>query len=161
MFQIGFRELLIVSAIVFIANHVSASDSADEIDASLLEKLQGEWDPVSTTFDGKPVASPAGPTTIFEGRAKSVRLGERVVGRLEIKRLVAAGGLGQIDFELRDPTGNAIRTKQLFKLDGDTLTTCAGTPPTERPAELSSKPGSKNLLTVLKRKTQQTQDPKK
>ena len=50
------------------------------------------------------------------------------------------------------PAGKTVRTKQLFKLDGDTLTTCVRSPPGERPDELTSKPGSKHLLTVLQRK---------
>jgi len=159
MFRLGFRALLIVSAAALITNPVGAGDAADKIDASLLEKLQGEWNPVSTTFDGKPFTSPAGKATaVFEGRAMSIRLGDRVVGRLEIRHLVAEGGLGHIDYEIRDPTGNTIRTKQLFKLDGDTLTTCVRSPPGERPTELASKPGSKHLLTVSQRKKKETQE---
>ena len=82
----------------------------------------------------------------------SIRLGGKVAGSAEIKHLVAKEDLGYIDYEVRDPAGKTIRTKQLFKLDGDTLTTCIRSPPGDRPSELTSKPGSKHLLTVSQRK---------
>ena len=124
----------------------------DKINESLLAKFQGEWNSISSVFDGKPFTSPVGrATAIFSGRTMSLRLGDSVVGRFEIKHLVANGDLGHIDYEIVDPTGKTVRTKQLFRLNGDRLTTCVCSPPGERPDELTSTPGSKHLLTVLKR----------
>jgi uncharacterized protein (TIGR03067 family) len=153
MFTFASRTFVIAMAAALIGRSLTASDVVDKIDDALLGKLQGEWSPTSSVFDGKPFTSGAGESTVvFEGRTMSIRFGDKVAGRLDIKHLVTNGELGHIDYEIVDPAGKTVRTKQLFKLDGDTLTTCVRSPPGERPDELTSKPGSKYLLTVLQRK---------
>ena len=73
--------------------------------------------------------------------------------RRGIKHLVAKGSLGHIDYVGTDPAGKAVRIKQLFKLEGDKLTTCVVSPPGgDRPTELASTTGSKKLLAVAERR---------
>jgi uncharacterized protein (TIGR03067 family) len=158
MFMIQYRAILIVIAATLSGDPSAADETVDKIDDSLLAKLQGEWSPVSSVFDGKPFSSDAGKTTaVFQGRTMSIRIGNKRAGRLEIKHLVAENGVGHIDYEIVDAAGKRIRTRQLFELDGDKLTTCVRSPPGERPQELTSKPGSKLLLTVLQRMEKTTQ----
>jgi uncharacterized protein (TIGR03067 family) len=152
MYWFRYRAYLVVMAMTAIGRSICADDTADTIDETLLAKLQGEWRTVSSVFDGKPFISPAGEwRAIFSGRTMSLKSGDKEIGRLEIKHVVAHEELGHMDYEMVDPTGKAVRTKQLFKLDGDTLTTCVYSPPGERPSELTSEAGSHRLLTVLHR----------
>ena len=146
------RVYLTVIVVTAIGRSVTADDAADTIDESLLAKLQGEWRPVSSVFDGKPFTSPMGEwTAVVAGRRMFLRLGDKGVGHVEIKHLDAEGGVGHLDCEKVEPDGFTVRTKQLFRLDGDTLTTCVRSPPGERPNELTRKPGSGHLLTVSQR----------
>jgi len=146
------RVYLIVMAATAIGRSLIADDATDTIDESLLAKLQGEWRTVSSVLDGKPFTSPASEwRVVFSGRTMSLKSGDKEIGRLQIKHVVAHEGLGHIDYEMVDPTGKAVRTKQLVKLDGDRLTTCVCSPPGERPSELTSEAGSHRLLTVLQR----------
>ncbi len=152
MYWSRYRVYLILMAATAIGRSIYADDTTDTIDEALLAKLQGEWRTVSSILDGKPFTSPASDwRTVFSGRSLSLKSGDREIGHLDIKHVVAHEGLGHIDYELVDPTGKAVRTKQLFKLDGDRLTTCVRTPPGERPSELRSETGSHLLLAVLQR----------
>jgi uncharacterized protein (TIGR03067 family) len=125
------------------------------VDEKLLSELQGEWYPVSSIFDGKEnkINQEQKPSFAIEGRTMSIRFQDRVVGKFEIKHLVAKGSLGHIDYVGTDPAGKAVRIKQLFKLEGDKLTTCVVSPPGgDRPTELASTAGSKKLLAVAERR---------
>ena len=152
MYRACFRVCLIILVATALGRSIFADDATDTIDETLLAKLQGEWRTVSSVLDGKPFTSPArGWKMVISGRTMSLKSGDNVIGRLEIKHVAAHEEFGHIDYELADPAGKAIRTKQLFKLEGDTLTTCVRTPPGERPSELKSEAGSHLLLTVAQR----------
>ena len=112
MFTFASRTFVIAMAAALIGRSLTASDVVDKIDDALLGKLQGEWSPTSSVFDGKPFTSAAGESTVvFEGRTMSIRFGDKVAGRLDIKHLVTNGELGHIDYEIVDPAGKTVRTK--------------------------------------------------
>jgi len=142
-----------VSALVamILLGHAAIAIAADSVDANELEKLQGKWEPISAIFDGTEVKLDDGNNFIFKlkGRTVTVHLRGEVAGALEVQHLEATGPFGQIDFE-RDYQGVKSKIKLLYKLEGNTITTCAGLPDADRPTELSSKPGSKARLTVSK-----------
>lgn len=82
-----------------------------------------------------------------------IRLDDRVAGKLEITHLVAKGPLWHIDYTRQHGLGGSIVIQGLVKLDGDKLTTCSVLPAgSDRPKELSSKPGSNQMLGVLERR---------
>lgn len=152
MFPFRHRAGLVILVTALVGNPVAADDSVDKVDQKLLELLQGQWKSVSSTFNGKKNDIDQGSSMVIDGRKLSIRLQDKVVGTLEIKHLVARESLGHIDFELRQP-GKTVRVKQLFKLEGDTLTTCGKPPGATRPTDLASGVGSGNLLTVSQRTT--------
>jgi uncharacterized protein (TIGR03067 family) len=125
--------------------------SADSVDANELEKLQGKWAPISAMFDGMEVKLDDGSSFSFhlKGRTATVHLRGEVAGTLEIQHLDVKKPFGEIDFE-RDYLGEKSKIKLLYKLEGNTITTCAGLPNADRPSELASRPGSKTRLTVSK-----------
>ncbi len=145
---------LLVVVVTFLNATVQAEDIADQVDEKLLAKLQGVWDPVSSIFDGNEneLGATKKPSLLIEGRKMSIRFQDQIVGSLEIKHLITNKSLGHIDYEMKDPLGETVRAKQVFKLEGDKLTTCVRSPPGDRPTELTSVPGSKQLLTVSKRR---------
>jgi len=133
------------------------AEETNGVDDELLVKLQGEWDPESSVFDGKENAIDRDKRSSFaiKDRFMYIRFGEQdqVVGKFEIKLLVAAGPMGHIDYEMVEPRRDGITVKQLFKLEGDRITTCVTSPPgQDRPSELTSEAGSKRLLTVSRRR---------
>jgi uncharacterized protein (TIGR03067 family) len=155
---------LVILAATFVCDGVAAVDSVDQVDEKLLARLQGEWDPVSSIFDGKEnkIDQEQKPSIVIEGRTMSVRFRDQVAAKFEIKHLVAKGPVGHIDYVGRDPAGKAVRIKQLFKLEGDKLTTCVVSPPGgDRPRELASKAGSKYLLGVSERRKKEEPGPAK
>jgi uncharacterized protein (TIGR03067 family) len=138
-----------------ISNIAVADESADTVDEKLLEKLQGEWEPVSSVSDGKEkqLGGEGKFSFVIEGRYMLLRRQDQQVGKFEIVYLANKDPLGHIDYEMREPRTEAVRVKQLFKLEGDKITTCVVSPPGgERPAELTSTAGSKHLLTVSERR---------
>jgi uncharacterized protein (TIGR03067 family) len=146
---------LVVVAIVGL--HVRIADGADHVDEELLEKLQGQWYPISSILDGKEKAIAREPSFVIEGRFMLIRFQDQVVGKVEIMHLVAQEALGHIDYELREPTPDTKRIKQLFKLEGDKLTTCSVVPPgPDRPSEMTSPIGSMRLLTVSERRKRES-----
>ncbi|HJN10703.1 MAG TPA: hypothetical protein QF564_18600 [Pirellulaceae bacterium] len=53
MFLFRLPVCLVILAATFVCDGVAAVDSVDQVDEELLARLQGEWDPVSSIFDGK------------------------------------------------------------------------------------------------------------
>jgi len=138
-------------AMILLLGQAVIAIAADSVDTNELEKLQGKWEPITAMFDGTEVKLEDGSNFIFnlKGRTVTVHLRGEVAGTLEVQHLEATKPIGQIDFE-RDYLGVKSKIKLLYKLEGNTITTCAGLPDAERPSELASKPGSKARLTVSK-----------
>jgi uncharacterized protein (TIGR03067 family) len=152
MYRVG--VCLAVLTVVFSGTSTTAAEPENTIDEALLKQLQGEWEVVESIFDGKSHLNEQNKWTfVIKGRKAAIHMGSGSSGTLEMKLLVQQGTLGHIDYEIQDAASKRVRIKQLFKLEGDTLTTCVHPPPgSDRPRELTSTPGSGNLLTVSKRK---------
>ena len=148
------NHLLSMCVAVLLLNPVvwpAAILADDTVDEKELANLQGRWEPVSVTFDGNEVKLDNGRDFRFDlkGRVATVQFGGKVAGTTEIVHLAAGQPFGQIDFA-RDYAGEKSRVKMIYKIEGDTITTCASLPNGDRPRELASKPGSKTRLTVSK-----------
>lgn len=130
---------------------IAADDpKADAVKAELA-KFQGTWQLVSAETDGKkaPEENVKQTRVVIDGRKHTVYFGDKAV-------------VHQIPFEI-DPTtepksvtdtlpdGQTI--KSIYKLDGDTLTSCAAAAGKDRPKEFSAKAGSGQTLRVFRRVT--------
>jgi uncharacterized protein (TIGR03067 family) len=164
MLRLQIQGCIVVLATTLFCHCVNAEDPARAVDEKLLVKLQGVWIPVSSVIDGKKqddsILKDRSPSYVFTEDTMLIRLEDRVAGRFKITHLVARGPLWHMDYSGQDNLGAPIVIKGLVKLEGDKLTTCSVLPPgSDRPSELSSKPGSKQMLGVLERRKQKPTEP--
>lgn len=133
-------------AFLVLAGSLPADEAA--IKAEMM-KLEGTWQLASVMTDGK--ATPADVVqkirVVIKGGKHTVYLGSDAVVK-------------EIPFTI-DPTTNPKQTtdklpdgmeiKGIYKLDGDTLTSCVAAAGKDRPKEFSAKEGTGNTLRVFKR----------
>lgn len=136
---------------VTLGSPLLAQDAGGTVDEALLAKLQGEWRYAGMTVNGKPQVrdwDDEDVSTFFEGTAMALRYGrtgkpcpEAPVQKLT--HLADVDGFVHMDVFGNDLEGKPSTTKNLCKLDGDTLTTTYHMMnPGERPTTLESTPGS-------------------
>jgi len=113
------------------------------------KKFEGTWQLISATKNGK--ETPADVVkkiqVIIKGGKHSVRFGEELLA----KEIPFKVDVSKTPYETTDtlPDGKVIRG--IYKLEGDTLTSCVAEPDKDRPREFSAKPDTGHTLRVFKR----------
>jgi uncharacterized protein (TIGR03067 family) len=142
-------------ALAILAVGVLTAAAAPQGDAAKKEqeKLQGAWVPASVTVNGKeaPKDEIRNLTLTFTGNKFMVKAGDKVFGA---GTFTIDPGKEPKTFDTRWTEGESKGKTEvgIYKLEGDTLTTCfaeAGTD--KRPTSFTSKEGSKLELTVFNR----------
>ena len=117
-----------------------------------IAQLQGEWSMVSGTADGFAV-----PDAML-GNSKRVCKGDEttviVGGQLLMKARFTIDPSKKpktIDYQMIDGPTKGKKQLGIYELDGDRVKFCFGAPGSERPTDLTSKPGDMRTSSVWKR----------
>lgn len=142
------QALLGITTILFLA----ADASKDDAIKKELEKFQGAWQLVSAETDGKKAPEEAVKQikVVIQGNKHTVYRGEEALAKEVSFQIDPTKDPKTVDDTL--PDGRMIHG--IYKLEGDTLTSCVAGVDRERPKEFTAKEGTGQTLRVFKRAKQ-------
>jgi uncharacterized protein (TIGR03067 family) len=144
------RLLLIVT--IGAALGAAAQDAAK--DAKDLDRLQGTWALISMEVNGMTLDEEklkgVGFTFVVENDQVTIKCNDEVRGTSTIK-LDPTKKPKAFDSTGTDAAGNTHGSLSIYKLEGDTLTTCTVLAGKDRPTDFQAAAGSEAMLQVFRR----------
>ncbi len=138
------QTLLAIAALLYLA-----ADAKDDAIKKELDKFEGAWQLISAETDGKktPEETVKLIKVVIKGNKHTVYRGEEAIVKDVPFQIDPTKDPKTVDDTL--PDGRMIHG--IYKLDGDTLTSCVGAVDKERPTEFTAKAGTGQTLRVFKR----------
>jgi uncharacterized protein (TIGR03067 family) len=148
MQRLGFCAL----AALVTAGGFGLLSTANAQDKKELGKLDGKWEAVSVTVDGKAQEPEElkDRFLVIKGDKAMFLYKDKERGTATLK-IDPGKSPAHIDFTYEDGAAKGATLKGICKIEGDTMTVCYGGFNKDRPTEFASKPGSGNILIVQKR----------
>jgi uncharacterized protein (TIGR03067 family) len=118
-----------------------------------LARLQGSWTMVSAVTDGKPVPEQSARkvTVHILGTTHAVRVGGQVVAHGVGFEVDPTASPKAVTDTVLDGPGKGTVIRGIYRLDGDTLTSCVAAPDHDRPTSFDAGPGTGRSLRVFRR----------
>jgi len=118
-----------------------------------MAKLEGTWQPTSQQGALGKVASAdlAANRVIYTDGLKTVRVGRRVIVRDVKVEIDPTATPKQLNESTTTPNGQTVTIRGIYKLEGNTLTTCVALPDARRPTQFAGGPQTGWTLQVFKR----------
>jgi uncharacterized protein (TIGR03067 family) len=134
--------------VVWRRSHAGAAERSRE-----LARLQGTWVLASGTIDGHPVAPARARRTRLSilGTTFAMRIDGHMVAHESGFEIDTSTTPWSVDDTVLDGDEKGTVVPGIFKLDGDTLTSCMAAPGHERPTTFDAGPGTGRALRVFQR----------
>lgn len=154
MRRIGFGSEAVAVGLLLGAGHPKAGgEDKSKLVEQELARFQGTWQLVSAETDGE--KAPKDRTdkirVVIKGSRHTVFFGDQEVAHSVPFALAPTTTPRSATDTLEDGPDKGKEIRSIYKLEGDTLTTCAARIGEERPAEFASKPGSGHTLRAFRR----------
>lgn len=122
-----------------------------------LARFQGTWQLISAETEGKkaPEENVKQITVTIKGNTHTVRFGKEVVAHDVSFEIDPSKSPKWTTDTLNEGPGKGKQIRGIYKLEGETLTSCVAPVGKDRPTEFSAKPGTENTLRVFKRAANQ------
>lgn len=146
MKRLGLILLAATSALVGVEVRVEAADTD-------LDRLQGTWSMVAMERNGKAATAERikDRVVVIEGTTFIDRTGDKVHGKGTI-RLDPAQAPGAVDATFTEGPPKGKTALGIYAFDGEMFKSCCGKPGgDERPKAFATRPGSGQMLVVLRR----------
>jgi uncharacterized protein (TIGR03067 family) len=148
MKRLGFCALVALVT----AGGIGLLSTATAQDKKEVGKLDGKWEAVSVTVDGKAQEPEElkDRFLVIKGDKAMFLYKDKERGTASVK-IDPAKTPAHIDTTYEDGAAKGATLKGIYKIEGDTMTICYGGLNKDRPTEFASKPGSGMILIVQKR----------
>lgn len=143
------RMSLLLAAVTLLIG--SFSVPAD--DKKPADELDGKWERVSQTVDGKAweAGKLKGHYIVVKGAKVTYMHEDKEEGPAATLKLDPGKSPKHIDVTYTDGPNKGKTHKGIYKIDGDTATACFGDVGKDRPTKFASTPGSGTMLQTVKR----------
>jgi uncharacterized protein (TIGR03067 family) len=139
--------------VALVAGTLVGADRPGSVVRDELARLQGTWQLVSAETEGRktPEEQAGKVQVVISGKTHTVRFGDQVIAhdvRLEIDPTASPK---QTTDTITEGPDRGKQIRGIYRLEGDTLTSCVAPAGKDRPTGFASKPGSGHTLRVFRR----------
>lgn len=150
MNRLGKLVLTVGWAVAGVGLAVAGDDDAIK---KAMKEREGSWKVVSRVADGMKASDEEvkGVRVVTKGDKFTISRDKEVLAEGTYKIVALDKNVRKVDVTATKGKNAGKISKQIYKIEGDTMTVCTAPAEKDRPTEFESKPGTGHILTVLKR----------